>query len=422
VGIFGFKDMMTRAIAKELPIDETEVAEVMTPNPESVSPDMTVVEALQVMHDNKFLTLPVCEEDGTVVGLVDVMDLIYSCGGADGWRSIFGSAMDCDDDMSADGSSSVRSGIVSLAKSAKTSLTNKTVDNKSRSAPTKKKADDRPVSKLRPSKPLIADQSETVLEVCQLLAKKRGRACLIAAKNGGLAGILTDHDVVRRVVAKHVNPATNKVTKVMTRDPMCVEMNDSAMEALTTMIENHYRYLPVIDDEQAIVGLLDIGKVLNDAITKLERSYEKSHSAAEDTMKQQLSIFQGVGAVHSEALKMLLKPMMAQAFGGMASPTLGSLLIGKRTSFVDPGTNVLDAAIQMADTHKAALVVEDGELLGIVSFKDVMSRALAKELSMEETPVSEIMTPESFFLSLSLSLSLALSLSLSLCLSLCLSV
>jgi CBS domain-containing protein len=37
-----------------------------------------------MMHENKFLTLPVCESDGRVVGLVDVMDVIYGCGGAEG--------------------------------------------------------------------------------------------------------------------------------------------------------------------------------------------------------------------------------------------------------------------------------------------------------------------------------------------------
>ena len=94
VGIFGFKDMMTRAVAKELPLEATQVSLVMTANPESVSPDLTVLEALQLMHDNKFLTLPVCESDGTIVGLVDVMDLIHGCGGAEGWRSIFSQAMD----------------------------------------------------------------------------------------------------------------------------------------------------------------------------------------------------------------------------------------------------------------------------------------------------------------------------------------
>jgi CBS domain-containing protein len=64
VGIFGFKDMMTRAVAKEMPLDLTDVRAKMTPNLESVSPDMTVLyalhflDALQTLHDNKLSTLP----------------------------------------------------------------------------------------------------------------------------------------------------------------------------------------------------------------------------------------------------------------------------------------------------------------------------------------------------------------------------
>jgi hypothetical protein len=72
----------------------------MTPNPESVSPETTVLEALQIMHDNKFLTLPVCEDDGRVIGLVDVMDCVHASGGAEGWKSLFASSLDEDDDSS----------------------------------------------------------------------------------------------------------------------------------------------------------------------------------------------------------------------------------------------------------------------------------------------------------------------------------
>lgn len=97
VGIFGFKDLLTRVIAKELPLDLTSVSTVMTSNPHSVSPNTTVLEALQIMHDDKFLTLPVCEADGSVVGIVDVMDCVYASGGADGWKSLFDSALDKDD-------------------------------------------------------------------------------------------------------------------------------------------------------------------------------------------------------------------------------------------------------------------------------------------------------------------------------------
>ena len=64
------------------------------------------------MHDNKFLTPPVCENDRRDVGLVTVMDVIYGCGRAKGWRSLFSSSLDMDDVSDA---ASVHSGVRSAA-------------------------------------------------------------------------------------------------------------------------------------------------------------------------------------------------------------------------------------------------------------------------------------------------------------------
>jgi hypothetical protein len=49
------------------------------------------------MHDNKFLTLPICGHNGAVVGLVDVMDVIHACGDASHWRSMFDASLEIDE-------------------------------------------------------------------------------------------------------------------------------------------------------------------------------------------------------------------------------------------------------------------------------------------------------------------------------------
>ena len=205
VGIFGFKDMMSRVVAKELPLEHTSVKSVMTPNPESVSPDMTVIEALQTMHDNKFLNLPVCEDDGTVCGLVGVMDLIIGCGGADGWRSLFDSTMG----MSGGNGSETASQFSAGTRSIRSSRTMKSSVHGSIS----KSTDGKPVSKLRPKKPLISNIKDNVLMGAQMLASKRGSVSLVIGVNGGLAGIVTDTDVTRRLVARDLNAANTNVSK-----------------------------------------------------------------------------------------------------------------------------------------------------------------------------------------------------------------
>ena len=382
VGIFGFKDMMNRVVAKELPVDLTDITKVMTPNPEAVSPEMPVLEALQTMHDNKFLTLPVCEDDGTVVGLVDVMDVIYGCGGTEGWRSIFSSSLDLDD-LSA--TASIHSGRGSAGGSVTKSV-------RSKKSAVEKVQDIRPVSKLRPKKPLISSSNDSVLSVTQMLASKRGDASLVVSDEGGLAGIITDTDITRRVVAKHLDPSDTSVSRVMTPNPTCVAMADSAMDAMSTMVENHFRHLPVVDENGGVVGLLDIAKCLNDAISKLENSRSKGGNAAEDALKEAMSV-QGAQGAQALALQALLGPLMAQAFGNQSSPTLRSLLAGKPTTVVSPGTSVLEAGVLMAERRKAALVVDEGQLVGIFGFKDMMNRVVAKELPVDLTDITKVMTP-----------------------------
>ena len=383
VGIFGFKDMMTRVIAKELPVELTDITKVMTPNPEAVSPEMTVLEALQTMHDNKFLTLPVCEDNGGVVGLVDVMDVIYGCGGVEGWRSIFSSSLDMDD---LSDSASQYSGRVDAVGSVSRSI-------KSRKSNNDVSKDTRTVSMLRPRKALVAGTDNSILSVAQMLSDNRGCAGILVSRRGDLAGIITDTDMTRRVVSKHIDTGAVPISHVMTPDPKCVSINDSAMEAMMTMIENRFRHLPVADDEGAVVGVLDIAKCLNDAISKLEHCQDQGSKTTERLMKQAL---EGQGAA---ALQALLGPLVTQAFGNQSTRALRSILEGRPTTMVPPDASVLNAATLMSNSRKAALVVEDGELIGIFGFKDMMTRVIAKELDVNSTVVADVMTPEPEFVS-----------------------
>lgn len=226
-----------------------------------------------------------------------------------------------------------------------------------------------------------------------MLANKRGSASLVIGVDGGLAGIITDTDVTRRLVAKDLDAAGTNVAKVMTPNPTVVSVNDPAMDALSTMVENHFRHLPVVDDRGAVVGVLDIAKCLNDAISKLEKAEEKNSNAAEDAVKQ-MATLQGAGGQQAAMLTQLLGPLMSQAFGGKASPTLRSLLAGKPATIVSPETSLRKTAVAMAEVKKAALIVDDGKLVGIFGFKDMMSRAVAKELPLEYTSVKTVMTPD----------------------------
>ncbi|KAI3523933.1 hypothetical protein L1887_02453 [Cichorium endivia] len=77
-GILTSKDLLMRVVAQNLPPELTFVEKVMTPNPEYATVDTTILEALHIMHDGKFLHLPVVDKDGSVVACVDVLQITHA--------------------------------------------------------------------------------------------------------------------------------------------------------------------------------------------------------------------------------------------------------------------------------------------------------------------------------------------------------
>ncbi len=74
VGIITERDMTCRVVAAGLNPDTASCAEVMTANPDTLSPDDTAVEALNMMRERNYRHLPVVKGD-RVVGMVSVRDL-----------------------------------------------------------------------------------------------------------------------------------------------------------------------------------------------------------------------------------------------------------------------------------------------------------------------------------------------------------
>ncbi|XWS29957.1 hypothetical protein CRYUN_Cryun24cG0075700 [Craigia yunnanensis] len=77
-GILTSKDILTRVVAQNLSPELTLVEKVMTPNPECATVDTTILDALHIMHDGKFLHLPVLDKEGTVAACVDVLQITHA--------------------------------------------------------------------------------------------------------------------------------------------------------------------------------------------------------------------------------------------------------------------------------------------------------------------------------------------------------
>lgn len=94
-------------------------------------------------------------------------------------------------------------------------------------------------------------------------------ACAMTSANCGsilvvdagtvLVGIVTERDLMRRVLAKGVNAKTAKVSEIMTPSPICVEPETKVVDALVIMIERGFRHLPITSAEnKQILGVFSV--------------------------------------------------------------------------------------------------------------------------------------------------------------------
>ncbi|KAK7358773.1 hypothetical protein VNO77_00712 [Canavalia gladiata] len=77
-GILTSKDILMRVVAQNLSPELTLVEKVMTPNPDCASTETTILDALHMMHDGKFLHLPVIDKDGYVTACMDVLQITHA--------------------------------------------------------------------------------------------------------------------------------------------------------------------------------------------------------------------------------------------------------------------------------------------------------------------------------------------------------
>jgi CBS domain-containing protein len=78
---------------------------------------------------------------------------------------------------------------------------------------------------------------------------------------GRLVGIFTERDVLSRVVAAGLDPATTPMERVMTRNPITVASTTTIEDVMALFTAKRFRHLPVMDDGR-LVGLISIGDIL----------------------------------------------------------------------------------------------------------------------------------------------------------------
>lgn len=103
---------------------------------------------------------------------------------------------------------------------------------------------------------------DTVHEAACVMTRANIGSVLVLDPAGGLLGIVTERDLMTRVLAKALDPARTTLAEVMTRHPRCVPQDMKVSDAVVIMIERGFRHLPVLSPAGKLLGVFSVRDAL----------------------------------------------------------------------------------------------------------------------------------------------------------------
>ena len=101
----------------------------------------------------------------------------------------------------------------------------------------------------------VAETGTTVLEAVKRM-QKFGIGGLVIVKGSEAVGIVTDHDVLFKIVAKEKDSKKVKVEEIMSSPLVTVSPDSELSEASQLMTENKVKKLVVLDSKKTLIGII----------------------------------------------------------------------------------------------------------------------------------------------------------------------
>ncbi|GAO46478.1 CBS-domain-containing protein [Saitoella complicata NRRL Y-17804] len=245
-GIFTAKDLAFRVVGDAIDARSVTVAHIMTKNPMCTRIDTSATEALETMVRKGFRHLPVCNEEGDVIGLLDITKCFYEA--MDRLERAYASSKKLYDAL--EGVQSEMGGlqqpqqIIAYVEALRQKMSGPNL-----------------ASVLDGTPPTMVSVRTSVREAATLMRENHTTAILVM-DGDNIQGIFTSKDVVLRVIAAGLDPDKCSVVRVMTPHPDTAPMSLSVQGALRKMNDGHYLNLPVTDNDSGeVVGVVDILKL-----------------------------------------------------------------------------------------------------------------------------------------------------------------
>jgi CBS domain-containing protein len=107
---------------------------------------------------------------------------------------------------------------------------------------------------------------DTVQRAMELMCE-RNVGSVMVVEGGKLKGIFTERDCLHKVASVGLNPREKLVRELMTAKVHYATLDMGVSQGLALMTERYLRHLPVLDDQQNILGLVSIGDLVKAKIS-----------------------------------------------------------------------------------------------------------------------------------------------------------
>lgn len=116
---------------------------------------------------------------------------------------------------------------------------------------------------------VTADVDASVADAVGRMADRQVGSVLIV-EGPKLRGIFSERDAVTRVLAAGLDPATTRLSEVMTPDPKVVRRDAPLAECAALVKRYGVRHVPVVDDDGTPVGIISVRDFLHFVLDELE--------------------------------------------------------------------------------------------------------------------------------------------------------
>ncbi|KAI1174764.1 hypothetical protein F4777DRAFT_371275 [Nemania sp. FL0916] len=243
-GIFTAKDLAFRVVGTGQKATNVTIAEIMTKNPLCARTDTSATDALDLMVRKGFRHLPVMDENQDISGVLDITKCFYDA--MEKLERAYASSTKLYaalEGVQSELGASQPAQIIQYVEALRSKMSGPTLE-----------------SVLNGEPPTTVSVRTSVKEAAMLMKEHHTTAVLVQDQ-GQITGIFTSKDVVLRVIAPGLDPATCSVVRVMTPHPDFAPMDMSIQAALRKMHDGHYLNLPVMNGEGEIVGMVDVLKL-----------------------------------------------------------------------------------------------------------------------------------------------------------------